>query len=325
MIIEQAFLKLPEILSGSHYPIQDYEGGIVGAFSLALLQQLNGNNLNSPLAAIQQERLFRKNNFWNGPDGNPRHLRADLHLNLKGFRTASRGLSAYGWRHNNWVEAKFFRAGTTGQMQNTASLLTDLIRLMTLVPIERSKQDQTRTNSGRYLLHVYHGQPSDYLSISRNYDGVREERRWLSPLLEYGRWDTNGFVRIADETKGILRQINAQLRNLEIKFVCTNLIVEPIDDLPMESFYCCVLTRLDSFSVRYNEQVWTVREDRTYSDQATYRAISDFVGAYISAKESENTPATEDETSQDVEEIGGGVEVGGGIDIVQQNAGVQDE
>lgn len=48
MLIEQAFLALPEILHGWGYQDQDYEAGLVNAFSLALLQVLNGRNAPNP-------------------------------------------------------------------------------------------------------------------------------------------------------------------------------------------------------------------------------------------------------------------------------------
>ena len=46
MLFEQAFYYLPEIMAGANYPAQDYEGGIVGAYTMALLQALNGRNIN---------------------------------------------------------------------------------------------------------------------------------------------------------------------------------------------------------------------------------------------------------------------------------------
>ncbi|QGQ24712.1 hypothetical protein F1728_19360 [Gimesia benthica] len=319
MIIEQAFMKLPEILTGSRFPTQGYEGGIVGALSLALLQQLNACNINSPLAALQQERLYRKSDFWKMQAGKERHLRADLHLSLEGFRTASHALSSYGWRHNNWLEAKFFRTTTSAQMQNTAGLLADLIRLMTLVPIECSKDDTTKTNSGRYLLHVYLGQPKDYLSIRNKKKNI--ERAWLSPMLDYGRWDTNGYIKLADETDGILKFINPRLSDLKVRYVCTNLILEPIFDIELESFYCCILTRLDSFSVKLNQNTWTVKEDRTFSNSDSYKKISDYVGKYINIKEIEKMPVSEAEKSHEIGEIGGGVNLAGeaGISLTKAN------
>ena len=327
MIVEQAFLKLPEVLTGSRFPSQEYEGGIVGAFSMALLQQLNGANLNSPLSAIQHERLYRKKNFWVGLSGKERHLRADLHLNLKGFRTASKGLSAYGWRHNNWLEAKFFRGSAiNAQTKNTGLLLADLIRLLTLVPIERSKRYPNKTNSGRYLLHVYSGNPDDYLSPSQNVTGQgRVERRWLTPMLDYGRWHSCGYVDLNSEADGVLKVINRNMRRLQIKFECTNFVCEPISDTDERDFYCCILTRIDSFSVRKDGKVWTVRDDRTFWNQAHYKFISDFVGKHISVKETDNTPPSEQEVDQDLEEIGGGVEVGGeaDADVVEAEAPVE--
>lgn len=49
MLIEQTFHNLPEILLGAGYSRQEYsqgfEASIVSAFSLAILQELNGKTL----------------------------------------------------------------------------------------------------------------------------------------------------------------------------------------------------------------------------------------------------------------------------------------
>jgi len=58
MFTEGAFSTLPEILLGSGYQKQDYESGLVGAFSLALLQALNGRNIANQISCMQHEKLF---------------------------------------------------------------------------------------------------------------------------------------------------------------------------------------------------------------------------------------------------------------------------
>ena len=73
MIIEQAFYNLPEILVGAGYAKQEYEAGIVSAYSLALLQELNGRNVSLPISAIYAEKQFSAK--FSG-------LRSDLHRPL---------------------------------------------------------------------------------------------------------------------------------------------------------------------------------------------------------------------------------------------------
>ena len=58
MIIEQALIALPELLLGNHYAVQEYEAGIVGVFSMAILQELNGRNVSHPVQHLQAERRY---------------------------------------------------------------------------------------------------------------------------------------------------------------------------------------------------------------------------------------------------------------------------
>lgn len=58
MIVEQAFIALPELLLGNYYAIQEYEAGIVGSLSMAILQELNGRNVSHPIQHLQAERRY---------------------------------------------------------------------------------------------------------------------------------------------------------------------------------------------------------------------------------------------------------------------------
>ena len=178
MLIENAFHYLPEILCGSNYAAQDYEAGIVNAVSLAVLQELNARNVPNPLAALSIEKLYSKEGFER-PDGvahKKRHLRADLFVDASRTYVASEGLSRFGWRHKNYLEAKFFRPGGASSTNNAALLIGDVIRLCCLVPPIVMGWDKKRAPKvspcdgdpaadgkyqnicvGRYLLHVYEG------------------------------------------------------------------------------------------------------------------------------------------------------------------------
>jgi len=167
MLIEQAFFSLPEVLHGSGYQHQDYESGVVAAFSLSLLQELNGRNVPNPIGCMQSEKMFRQGGDFRGCPG-PRYLRADLFANFSRLTVGNRRLAQYGWRHNAWLEGKFLRrpdvaldTHSPNKTSTVASFLADLIRLAVLVP-ERVGHDSF---SGRYFLHVYDQPPEYYLTF----------------------------------------------------------------------------------------------------------------------------------------------------------------
>jgi hypothetical protein len=171
MIIEQAFLALPELLLGNFHAVQDYEAGIVGVFGMAILQELNGRNANHPIQHLQAERRYNQNL--------PR--RADLYVNLRRLIVANRRLSDYGWRHYNWIEAKFYRNKPPLQRHATnkslyqGQLIADLVRLTCLVPLSLGNPD----SNGRYFLHVYDDEPQYYLPY--------QNRQWVRALHQAGR------------------------------------------------------------------------------------------------------------------------------------------
>jgi len=173
MIIEQAFIALPELLLGNHYAVQDYEAGIVGVLSMAILQELNGRNAVHPIQHLQAERRYNP--------ASPR--RADLYVNVRRLMVTNRKLGNYGWRHHNWVEAKFYRNKSHIQRHATnkatyqGQLIADLIRLTCLVPLTLGDRD----SNGRYFLHVYDDEPKYYLAY--------QDRAWVRALHQAGRQD----------------------------------------------------------------------------------------------------------------------------------------
>jgi hypothetical protein len=269
MLLEQAFFHLPEILHGSGYQQQEYEGGIVGAFSLALLQALNGRNVTNPIACLQNERRFRPGGTYLQL-ANPRHLRADLYLDISRLFTATRRLAQYGWRHHNWIEAKFLRgqageANThcTNKTNYVAGHLADLIRLATLVP----EHDLENSSSGRYFLHVYDAPPEFYLT-SR----VRE---WCRAISEPG---THAFLlENLDAERPRVRQLLGELPGLSIALSVTNFVIKPSDysHLPC---YWCILTRVDALIVCLHQHAIFIGLNRSiHSDAGDIDAIAAFV------------------------------------------------
>jgi hypothetical protein len=291
MITEQALLHLPEILTGSGYPEQHYESGIVSAFSLALLQALNGRNVPNPISCLQTEKPFRGREGWPRPAPEmPRYLRADLNVKLNRMKAGSKRLAAYGWRHDNWIESKFFRGAVPNKQVNTGALLADLLRILTLVPSIRDRKNQDNEITGRFLLHVYEGlDPLPYHQMNKQLNPGSEPRKWLAPLLTSGRNKCEPIQLSEYEAGGILGQINANLGELRIEFDATTFRIDPIVDLGQNfTQYTCILSRIDAFKVTRGEVSLEVRADRTVietpnKDQVT-AVIREHVGRWINMK-----------------------------------------
>lgn len=318
MITEQALLHLPEILTGSGYPEQHYESGIVSAFSLALLQSLNGRNVPNPISCLQTEKPFRGRVGWPRPEPEtPRFLRADLNVRLHQMKVGSKRLAAYGWRHDNWIESKFFRGASPNKQVNTGSLLADLLRLLALVPSYSTRKFPGHETTGRYLLHVYEGLDlSRYHQMKKQIGGGSEVRKWLAPLLTTGRSRCDSILLSDYEAGGILGEINANLGELQIEFDATTFQVEPTVDLGGDyTQYTCVLSRIDAFKLTRGQSSLQVCADRSVietpsKDQVTAE-IREHVGRWISTKASgveakqpdeddvEDDDAVEDQVAQE--------------------------
>jgi hypothetical protein len=274
MIIEQAFIALPELLLGNQYVAQDYEAGIVGLFMMALLQELNGRNVNDPISHLQAERRYE-------PD-QPR--RADLYVNIRNLMTANKKLSAYGWRHHNWLEAKFYRnkppiqRHATNKASHQGQLIADLIRLTCLVPFKLGSPD----TNGRYFLHVYDDEPKYYLPYV--------SRPWVKALHTAGRQPID-INNIHDESGTAKGQFGEVLEVLRIKGTVTNIANFPIDTQAGNSYWC-VLTRFDEFTVSRENRFFRIKSDRTTEEGSPgdHQNISHFVAENLGqTKESEKT------------------------------------
>jgi len=249
VIIEQAFLALPELLLGNFYSVQDYEAGIVGVFSMAVLQELNGRNVSHPIRHLQVERRY-------DPDVS---RRADLFVNIKRLMVANRNLSNYGWRHHNWIEAKFYRNKSASRRHATnkttyqGQLIADLIRLVCLVPINLGDRDI----NGRYFLHVYDDEPRYYLP----------QRDWVKLLQEPG---TKHIIinELFDESATAKKQFGETLQSLSIQATVTNFVNFPITDEGGSSHYWCILTRFDDFSVTLAGKSFYVHKNRVTGEQS---------------------------------------------------------
>lgn len=295
MLIEQAFQCLPEMLLGRPYARQAYEGGLVSAFSMALLQEFNGRNVPNPIASLHAERLYSSAAFI-GPDGKPRYRRADLHVDLDSVQASSAALSRYGWRHSNWIEAKFFRPPRTGSAPKTTNaglLFADFLRLVALVP-RGGTASTPRANgavetrgvfTGRYLLHVYEGDPAALITSTRNRTarGPAGSRVWLDKLLTGGRQElSQADCRIASEGEAFLKAVGPTLRDISVQASVSTAVIDPVDLSPnLRGMYRCVLNRIDTFRVEVSTGEWVkLAADRTITENSAgaAEAVAKFVG-----------------------------------------------
>lgn len=298
MLIEQAFGALPEILCGSSYPRHENEGGLVSAFTMAVLQELNGRNISNPLSCLQNERLYWPRKEAVGFGG--RYLRADLVVRLESIGKGNTRIASYGWRYVNWLEAKFFRDGklltsakakkSSNSTTHTADLLADIIRLVTLVPEYPADPKKSGSFNGRYLLHIYDAAPEKYVAFSKNTKGdvPGGERQWLQDLYKEGNQSGGSSLRIddleheVDAVKGRL----GDARRLKLTLAVTNRVIKPVvvpagDE--MGKVYWCYLLRIDEAKVEFDSHAFTLGNDRmvTETSSGDFMAIRQAVAKSI--------------------------------------------
>ena len=289
MLVEQAFFHLPEILHGSGYNRQEYEAGIVGALSLAILQILNGRNAANPISYLQLEKLYRTKGLYVGAAA-PRYLRADLYIKTHMLKIGSTRLAQYGWRHSNWLEAKFLRGqsanGTKHAGNKTvhvASFLADLLRLSVLVP-EKGEQ----SCNGRYFLHVYDSDPKWYLTFGN--------RAWMKAICRPGQQR----VKLKDldlEPQTVTKYLGS-FPGLEIDLALTNYVIEPLGAGSPPSYWM-YLTRIDGIKAKLGAHEYEVARERilSASSPSALEELSKFVSETIHIKPAspDSLPALSDD------------------------------
>ena len=297
MLIEQAFMSLPEIMVGAGYARQDYEAGIVSALSLAILQELNGRNINKPISCMCAERKYLKEG---------RSLRADLHVNLRRTFSGTQALSDFGFRFSNWIEAKYFRKtkGTPPSTQNLGMLAADLLRLMMLPPSNETYKDRVGTDksaTGRYLLHVYRGEPFKHINPKRKARGTND-RQWPNELIKEGM-QTIESLELDVETKTFLQHVGTNLKNASVQMDVTNFVLKPFASSNSSEDLTLVLSRIDAFQVSYADRFTELRPDRTIVDLEGYEYIrAEFARELKKTKGSEESDSN---TIGDEEYLGG--------------------
>jgi hypothetical protein len=241
MLFEQSFLALPEFLFGLPYSDFDYEGTLVTAFGMAVLQELNGRNINHPISFIR------------GEVGYPVDAgkRADLHLNLANMGILSPELEGFGIKPDNWLEAKFYRINqnnepTVDSLKATLLLLKDLLRLVLLPP----EAQFPVSRSARYLLHAYRGVADNHLAERKNRrnNSPGFTRSWTNQIRAAGLQDLLGF-RFHDEVGQFDTIIGPLFRNVVFTATVQNFCYVPCAG--RVDLCHLFLTRIESATVTY--------------------------------------------------------------------------
>ena len=299
MLIEQAFFSLPEVLHGSGYQQQDYESGIVGAFTLSLLQVLNGRNVPNPVGCLQSEKMFRAGGDFPGHPA-PRYLRADLFVDVTRMTVANRRLAQYGWRHNAWLEGKFLRRPAAGanthspnKTSSVASFAADLIRLAVLVP----EAIGGLSKAGRYFLHVYDQPPEFYLTF--------QNRAWCKRICSEGA-NTINIGNLGNEPATFHRLLG-DMGDLSMSLTVTNFVAKPIISVH-RPVYWCHLTRIDTVQATLGDRSVSINADRTVVSEhpdALDRIAAHVAGhLHIAPDSRETIPAPEVDEAEPEGELG---------------------
>ena len=219
---------------------------------------------------MQNEKLYRTGGTYEGIV-RPRYLRADLFLDIARLRVANRKLSQYGWRHHAWLEAKFLRNqagpdGTTHSGNKTAhaaAFLADLIRLVTLVD-----EPGNTSRTARYFLHVYDAEPKYYLPFRNN--------SWAESITKSGSQDLK-IEKLQDKSR-TLRNLLGDMAKISIEAKITNLVLRPIYTTNRPIYYC-ILSRIDSFEARMDNDTFSLSPDRLVNSNP--REAASHIAAYV--------------------------------------------
>ena len=170
---------LPEFVAGYGFQRVKREANAAGSFSFALLNALHAKNILDPIQRIQMERNYGTHRVPLPVGGQNRHC--DIFLDYGGSKIGTAALANYGWRYRNYVEIKFLKSYArtksgqdTRSSQNSAEIVADLVRLVTLVPEPElmMRLPAPKTASARYFLCLSDNNPcifiNKYLTSLRN-------------------------------------------------------------------------------------------------------------------------------------------------------------
>jgi len=235
MLIESAFLKLPELMLASQSHQGNVEAMVVQHLANGLQMELNCRSIPFAYSHIAVEKPYPKQSRTG------KVYRADLLFESGGTIPITSRLDQYGFKEKQWLEAKsFFSKGNSNHptTQNIGRIIKDMIRLC-LFPEEL--QGRIRRNS-RYVLLIFDKTPSKYLAYS--------DRIWLKRIFEERAPSIN--IDLSTEKNSLVSSIvNVPSVDARLDLALSVLHFEPASETPFPVYWGYLL-RIDKFSVSIN-------------------------------------------------------------------------
>ena len=235
MLIESAFLKLPELMLSSQSHQGNVEAMVVQQLVNGLQMELNCRSIPFAYNHITVEKPYPKQSRTGTV------YRADLLFESGGTVPSTSRLDQYGFKEKQWLEAKsFFSRGNSSPptTQNIGRIIKDMIRLC-LLPEEY--QGSIRQN-GRYVLLIFDKTPSKYLAFS--------DRAWLKRIFKERAPSIS--VDLSTEKSSLVNSIaNVASVDAQIDIALSILHFEPSAETPFPVYWGYLL-RIDEFSVSIN-------------------------------------------------------------------------
>ena len=210
MIIEAAFLTLPEFLETSLARRHVREATVTHSMATAVLAELYGRSVPHPAQHVVTEKRYAANDLQSG-------YHVDLYVDLSGAVPRPELMAGYGYRPHCWIEVKtFVRSGKPAARRRSddiGRIIRDLLRVC-LFPKEL--QGAHRENA-RFLLMVGTESPGKFW-------GAGDPRSWIFSLCTPGQHSievpvkqlcTTSVRGIGDNAEGIpVPTIELEVNNL---------------------------------------------------------------------------------------------------------------
>lgn len=225
MIVENAFLKLPELLTSTYDHRDTFEATVGHFLAVAVLMELEARNIPLPYQHVLKEKPYPIRTT------NGRPIHADILVNLNGVIETHGRMASYGVREQNWLEIKAFLSSTRStstvpKTANAGKILRDLIRLC-ILPEEL--QGTIRQN-GRYFLLVCSGPAKDHLAL--------QGRAWLSKLFCEGHAELH--IDLSEEPDTLRAAVGrgfASAPDLQADFRVRTMAFQPEQIIPSPVFW----------------------------------------------------------------------------------------
>lgn len=278
---------LPETVAGYGFQKVKREANAVGSFAFSLLNALHSKNILDPIQRIQMEKQYANKTVPLPINGNNRHC--DIFLDYGGSKIGTAALANFGWRYQNYLEAKFLRSykrtrsgQDTRASKNSAEIVADLIRLVTLVPEPQAMANMpdAKTSSARYFLCLSDFAPQIFInqylqSIHSLFDNPTKKGA-ISVDLTTGK-ASGAFADIVGTGFNSLR--------IELSHL-TCFAHYPLDPTSPNSLWMLLL-RIDAATIQMaaqgNNHSFTIGTDRslTQGNPGDYVAIRNFIAVNI--------------------------------------------